>query len=79
MFKILELAGFEWAKQCEHINFGMVKGMSTRKGTVVFLEDILDESAGVMLEKMKSNEEKAKHISNLEATADIIGLSAVIV
>jgi arginyl-tRNA synthetase len=25
--------GFDWAKKCNHINFGMITGMSTRKGT----------------------------------------------
>lgn len=33
LFKILELMGFDWAKKCHHINFGMITGMSTRKGT----------------------------------------------
>lgn len=33
LFKILELMGFDWAKKCQHINFGMITGMSTRKGT----------------------------------------------
>ena len=26
LFKVLELAGFDWAKRCTHINFGRVKG-----------------------------------------------------
>lgn len=33
LFKILDLMGFDWAKKCNHINFGMITGMSTRKGT----------------------------------------------
>lgn len=36
--------GFEWANDCEHVQFGMVgleEGtLSTRKGRVVFLEDV---------------------------------------
>lgn len=49
LFKILDLAGFdEWSKRCTHLNFGMVSGMSTRKGTVVFLEDILHEAKSIM-------------------------------
>eukprot|EP00049_Salpingoeca_infusionum_P012838 m.238069 g.238069 ORF g.238069 m.238069 type:complete len:76 (+) comp15283_c1_seq11:115-342(+) len=31
------------AEKCEHVGFGMVNGMSTRKGTVVFLQDIIDK------------------------------------
>ena len=45
LFKVLELVGFEWAKDMVHVPFGMVAleegTMSTRKGRVVFLEDVL--------------------------------------
>jgi arginyl-tRNA synthetase len=37
LFKILELMGFDWAKKCNHINFGMITGMSTRKGMLPHL------------------------------------------
>lgn len=40
-FKVLELMGFDWAKRLEHVNYGLVLGMSTRKGTVVLLSDII--------------------------------------
>jgi arginyl-tRNA synthetase len=33
-----------WAADCKHVNFGNVQGMSTRRGDVVFLEDILNEA-----------------------------------
>ncbi|KAI9024280.1 hypothetical protein CLU79DRAFT_746434 [Phycomyces nitens] len=77
LFKTLELMGFEWAKKCEHINFGMVQGMSTRKGTVVFLEEILDEAKDIMHEVMKKNEKKYKEVVDPESVADEIGISAV--
>jgi arginyl-tRNA synthetase len=51
----------------------MVKGMSTRKGTVVFLEDILEESKAVMHEVMHKNPEKYAKIENPEKVSDIIG------
>jgi arginyl-tRNA synthetase len=79
LFKILEMAGFEWAHKCVHINFGMVTGMSTRKGTAVFLSDILEEAHKSMLEVMQKNEEKAKEVENPEETADIVGISAVVI
>ena len=48
MFKILELMGYDWADDCIHIPFGMVSledgTMSTRKGRVVFLEDVLKKA-----------------------------------
>lgn len=79
VFKILELMGYEWAKNCNHINYGMVQGMSTRKGNVAFLEDILDEAKRVMHDVMKSNPSKYEQIENPERTADILGVSAVVI
>jgi arginyl-tRNA synthetase len=75
LFKILDLSGFEWAKQCNHVNFGMVKGMSTRKGTVVFLEDILEEAKATMHTVMRQNEAKYAQLDNPDEIADIIGNS----
>lgn len=84
LFKMLELMGYDWAdpkqERLMHINFGMVLGMSTRKGTVVFLDDILAEAQQVMLERMKEDKfGKMAEIENPEKTADIVGLSAVII
>ena len=36
-----------------HVKFGKVLGMQTRKGTAVFLTDILDEAKGRMLHNMQ--------------------------
>ena len=33
-----------------HVNFGNVNGMSTRRGNVIFLDDILNEARDRMLE-----------------------------
>ncbi|GKT88935.1 arginyl-tRNA synthetase [Colletotrichum tofieldiae] len=80
LFKIIELMGYpETAKKCQHINFGMVLGMSTRKGTVKFLDDILRDVGDKMHEVMKKNETKYSQVENPEATADILGISSVMV
>jgi len=79
LFKTLELMGFEWAKNCVHIPFGMVKGMSTRKGTAVFLDDILGEAQQTMLTTMSANASKLEELdADPKAVADIIGVSAVV-
>lgn len=78
-FEILKQMGFEWAKDLLHINFGMVLGMSTRKGTVVFLDNILEETKEKMHEVMKKNEAKYAQIENPEEIADLVGISAVMV
>ena len=77
LFKTLELLKYEFADKVEHINFGMVQGMSTRKGTVVFLEDILDEAKDIMHEVMRKNEAKYNEVAEPEKVADEIGLSGV--
>ncbi|KAF9408564.1 hypothetical protein BGZ94_002270, partial [Podila epigama] len=79
LFKILELLGFDWAKKVTHLNFGMVGGMSTRKGTVVFLEDILEETRDSMHEVMKKNEHKYAQIEDPLQVADNIGISAIMI
>ena len=80
LFKIIELLGHkDIADKCQHINFGLVLGMSTRKGTVKFLDDILRDVADKMHETMKKNDDKYKQVENPEATADTLGISSVMV
>ncbi|PSK58595.1 Arginine--tRNA ligase, cytoplasmic [Elsinoe australis] len=82
LFKILEIMGepyTEVAKRCQHINFGMVLGMSTRKGTAKFLDDILRDVAEKMHDVMRSNEGKYVQVADPEKTADTLGISAVMV
>ncbi len=79
-FKVTELSGHkEIAERCQHINFGMVRGMSTRKGTVKFLDDILRDVGDKMHEVMKRNEKKYEQIENPEKVADTLGITAVMV
>lgn len=78
-FKILELMGYEWHDQCVHINFGTVSlaegTLSTRKGRVVFLEDVLnkavEQTRQVILEKNVNTD-------SIEETAKMVGIGAVI-
>ena len=80
LFKIIELMGYsETAKKVQHINFGLVLGMSTRKGTVKFLDDILRDVGDKMHEVMKRNEDKYSQVENPEQTADTMGISSVMV
>lgn len=79
LFKILELMGYEWASRCSHVNFGMVKGMSTRKGTAVFLDQILDEAKATMHQVMQKNESKYNQIEDPETVSDIVGISSVMI
>lgn len=78
-FEILKQMGFDWAKTLQLVNFGMVQGMSTRRGTVVFLDNILEETKEKMHEVMKKNEAKYAQIENPEEVADLVGISAVMI
>ncbi|KAK4973348.1 arginyl-tRNA synthetase [Elasticomyces elasticus] len=80
LFKIIEIMGRkEIADRCQHITFGMVLGMSTRKGTAKFLDDILEAVGEKMHEVMKTNQSKYEQVSDPEQTADTLGISAVMV
>lgn len=76
-FKVLELMEYPWADRLQHVNFGMVLGMSTRRGTAVFLEQILNESRDVMHEQMRKNEAKYAAVDDPLETSDKLGITAV--
>ncbi len=77
-FKILELMGYDWSKDCVHVPFGLVSleegTMSTRKGRVVFLEDVLNRAVEKTKETM---EEKGVVTEDLDAIARQVGIGAV--
>ena len=79
LFKIIELMGYDWAKQCVHVPFGMVRleegTMSTRHGRVVFLEDVLN---GAIEKTREIIEEKNPNIENLEEITSQVGIGAVV-
>ncbi|KAI9136212.1 hypothetical protein BKA69DRAFT_1134133 [Paraphysoderma sedebokerense] len=79
LFKIMQLSNYSWSSKLEHINFGLVSGMSTRKGTVVFLEEILNNTKEEMMNVMKKNEEKFNQIENPDEVADLVAISAIVV
>lgn len=79
VFTTLKLMGHNWADDCTHIGFGLVRftdrKLSTRKGEVIFLEDLLKESIDKTLEIIN---EKNSELENKEETAKKIGIGAVI-
>lgn len=79
LFKVLELVGFEWAKDMVHVPFGMVAleegTMSTRKGRVVFLEDVLRQAIEKTKETMLAKNPDAL---NVDEIAKQVGVGAVV-
>nr|WP_307992723.1 arginine--tRNA ligase [uncultured Niameybacter sp.] len=78
-FKVIEKMEYEWAKDLVHVPFGMVSmesgSLSTRKGNVLLLEDILKEAVD---KTRKVIEEKNPDLPNKEEVAMQVGIGAVI-
>ena len=79
VFKVLELMGKDYAKDMEHVAFGMVsvegKSLSTRKGNVVLLKDVLEKS----VEKAQAViSEKNPDLENIHEIAKKVGHGAVV-
>lgn len=82
---ILEEMGYEWAKDCIHVSFGMVSvkddflgtsaKLSTREGNVIFLNDVLEKSVEKTLEIIN---ERNSSLENKEEVAKEVGIGAVI-
>lgn len=78
LFRILERLGWPVSGQVlGHIQFGKILGMSTRKGTAVFLSDILDEAKERMGQRMDESPNTRVEAQDKEAVADVLGITAV--
>lgn len=79
MKAVLSLMGFDWADDIEHISFGLItfngKKMSTRKGDVVLLKDVLDDAHDLALKQI---EEKNPTLNNKDMVAEQVGAGAVV-
>ncbi|MCC4381858.1 arginine--tRNA ligase [Limosilactobacillus reuteri] len=75
----LKEMGFNWWDQIEHISFGLMnlngKKMSTRKGNVVSLEDVLNDSIDLARKQIA---EKNPDLENADEVAKEVGVGAVI-
>ena len=79
LFEILRKLQCSWADSCQHVKFGKIQGLSTRKGNIVYLADILEEATRIMLENQaKSANTRVEGQERLEV-AEQVGISALIV
>jgi arginyl-tRNA synthetase len=82
LFLILGKLGYEWAKKCYHLSYGMVDlptgKMKSREGTVVDADELMDEmvveAAKQTRELGKINEMTEQEVNEL---AEMIGLGAL--
>ncbi len=82
LFLILNKLGFDWAKECYHLSYGMVElpegKMKSREGTVVDADDLIEG----MVTDAKEASELHGHISDQKeeekaALADMVGKGAL--
>ena len=79
VFTVLKKLGYDWADNCEHVPFGLMRfgdmKLSTRQGNTIFLEDVLNKA----IELTKSIiEEKNPNLEDKDAVARMVGVGAVI-
>ncbi|MBX4258798.1 arginine--tRNA ligase [Clostridium estertheticum] len=79
VFTTLKLMGNKWADDCVHVPFGTVrfadKKLSTRKGDVIFLDDLLNQAVAKTLEVIN---EKNPELENKEDVAKKVGIGAIV-
>ena len=80
LFKVLELMGYDWAKdQMKHVSFGMVsyegQALSTRKGVMIYLDELLTRAQEKALDIIN---EKSPNLENKEEVARQVGVGAVV-
>lgn len=81
LFKILELMGYDWAKNCIHVDHGLYLGkdgkrFATRKGKTIFMNDILNETTSLAKKEIKKREPKIRK-TELEKRALKIAIAAI--
>jgi len=83
LFTILKRLGFVWADRCEHISYGMITlpegRMKSREGTVVDLDDLMDEMKTLAYEEAVARKKEGAADENAELTsiAEAIGQAAI--
>ena len=74
--RALKAMGNDFADDMAHVYFGRIQGMSTRRGTVVYLDEVLDEARDRALEKMKDT--AAKRDLDLDTVSEQVGIGGIV-
>lgn len=79
---VLTRMGIEWEPRVEHVVFGLLRlpegKLSTRKGRVVFLDEVLDRAVAEARAVIEQNLGEGKTLSDPGAVAEAVGVGAVI-
>ncbi|XP_015794494.1 probable arginine--tRNA ligase, mitochondrial [Tetranychus urticae] len=77
--QILFKMGHKWASNLILVSFGRIIGMSTRKGEIIFLEDIINEAKQKCLESTFASKTTKSDHTDIDRLASVLGLTAVYV
>lgn len=76
---VLNKMDYTWEEDIHHISFGLIsidgEKMSTRRGKVILLEDVLDEAVARASTQIN---EKNPQLANKDAVAEQVGVGAVV-
>ncbi len=79
LFSVLKALDLSWWENCHHVPFGQIRfpdgSMSTRKGNIIFLEEVLDRAVGLALQTIR---EKNPDLRDAEGIAESVGVGAII-
>ena len=79
IFKVVELMGYDWAKQLIHVPYGTVSlngsKLATRTGNVILLRDLFSEAIDKVKEIM---DEKHTSLENRDEVAEAVGVGAIV-
>ena len=77
-FKVVELMGYDWAKDLRHIPFGLISfadgKLSTRKGNVLLMDDLLNDAVSKIAEIIN---EKNPSLENKAKVSEQVGIGAI--
>ncbi|XP_054154124.1 probable arginine--tRNA ligase, mitochondrial [Oppia nitens] len=79
LFKILTQYNHEFQKKLIHLRFGRIIGMSTRRGDIIFLEDVLNEAKERAIESCKTSPNTKISEENYDSVSDILGMSGLLI
>jgi arginyl-tRNA synthetase len=68
--------GNSWEDRIHHVTFGRIHGMSTRKGNVVFLNEVLDEAVSRVFEKM--SEDSSRSNIDIKKVSKEVGIGGIV-
>ena len=85
VFGVLKKAGFDWADNCIHVGFGLLKfkdgsAFSTREGNIIKLDELLERTVEKTAEIIRKNAaERGGDMSDdeIKAIAEVVGIGAV--